>query len=255
MRPLLVFALCLARPLALLRTVPFLGASAMPPQALTAFAMSLVLLVYPVAEATAPPNLGLDWSVLPLVLKEVFLGFVLGFIVGLLFWAAQMLGFLVDNQRGATMAQSQDPLSGDEASPLSSLLFQSVAMLFFLSGAFASLVRMLVESYMVWPLFAALPRLERSGLVDFMLAQADLLLRVAVTLGGPVLALCFLTDFGLGLISRFAPQLNVFSLSMPIKSVVAVAVMVVYAGALLTSFQGGIAGMDALFARLREALR
>lgn len=255
LRPLLVFILCMVRPLAIFRTVPFLGTTVIPPQTLTAFVMSLVLLIYPIADYTAPAELSWSWFLVPLVFKELFLGLIIGFLVGILFWTAQIVGFLADNQRGATMSQSQDPLSGDEASPFSSLLFQSVAMLFFLSGAFASLIGMIMESYAIWPVFSALPRLEQGGLYNLMLSQADLLMRMAVTLGGPILALCFLSDFSLGLINRFAPQLNVFSLSMPVKSGVVIAVMVVYAGALLTSFKDGISGMDTLFNQLRETIR
>lgn len=255
LRPLLVFVLCMVRPLAIFRTAPFLGATVMPPQTLTAFGMSIVLLIYPIADFTAPVDMEWSWFILILVIKELFLGLIIGFFVGMLFWTAQVLGFLVDNQRGATMAQGQDPLSGDEASPFSSLLFQSVAMLFFISGAFASLIGIIMESYAVWPVFSLLPRLGQTNLYNLMLLQADLLMRMAVTLGGPILALCFLSDFSLGLINRFAPQLNAFSLSMPVKSAVVIAVMVVYAGALLTSFKEGISGMDIIFKQLQQTIR
>ncbi len=253
--PLMLFLLCLVRPLAAFRTAPLLGASIIPPQTLTAIGMALALLIYPITAATTPAGLQISWLLLLVVIKELLVGLVIGFLLGVLFWAAESLGALIDNQRGASMAVGSDPLSGGQMTPYASLFFQSVSMLFFQSGAFVSFIGMLLESFAVWPLFSPLPGLTGQGLYNLMLVQADMVLRLAVTLGAPVLALCFLTDFCLGLINRFAQQLNVFVLSMPVKSAVVLLVLVVYTSALLTMFGSGIRGMDVLFQHLREALR
>ncbi len=252
---LMLFLLCMVRPLAAFRTAPLLGASIIPPQTLTAIGMALSFLIYPIAAATAPAEVRVSWLLLLVVVKELLIGLVIGFLLGVLFWAAESLGALIDNQRGASMAVGSDPLSGGQMTPYASLFFQSVAMLFFQSGAFVSFIGMLLESFAVWPLFSPVPGLTGQGLYNLMLMQADLVLRLAVTLGAPVLALCFLTDFCLGLINRFAQQLNVFVLSMPIKSGVVLFVLVVYVSTLLSLFGSGIRDMDVLFGYLREALR
>ena len=254
-QPLLLFLLCLVRPLAAFRTAPLLGGTVMPPQTLNSFAIALCLLIYPLASAGAPQEVPLSWLLLPLVVKELFIGLIIGFFLGILFWTAQSLGLLIDNQRGASMAQGADPLAGEQMSPFGSFFFQFAAMLFFASGAFTSFLGMLMESYVLWPVFAPLPKLTGAAMQNLVLLQADMLLRMAVLLAAPVLALCFLTDFGLGLINRFAQQLNVFVLSMPIKSLVALIVLSVYAGAMLGVFGQGIRDMDVLFGHLREALQ
>lgn len=254
-RPLLLFLFCLIRPLAAFRTAPLLGTTVIPPQTLNSFAMTLALLFYPVAEASAPATLEWSWLLLPLVVKELFIGLVIGFFLGILFWAAQSLGALIDNQRGASMAQGMDPLSGDQLSPLSSLFFQFTSMLFFSSGAFVSFLGMLMESYAVWPVFDALPNLTGANMQNLLLLQADTVLRLAVMLAAPIMALCFLTDFGLGMVNRFAQQLNVFVLAMPLKSAVALFVLTIYAVTMLGVFQGGIRDMDVVFLNLRESLQ
>ena len=254
-QPLLLFLLCLVRPLAAFRTAPLLGATVMPPQTLNSFAIALCLILYPVAAAGAPQEVPWSWLLLPLVVKELFIGLIIGFFLGIIFWTAESLGLLIDNQRGASMAQGADPLSGDQMSPFGSFFFQFAAMLFFASGAFTSFLGMIMESYAVWPVFSPLPNLTGPGMHNLILLQADMVLRIAVLLGAPIMALCFLTDFGLGLINRFAQQLNVFVLSMPLKSLVVLIVLTVYAGAMLGVFGQGIRDMDVLFGKLREALR
>jgi type III secretion protein T len=253
-RPLLLTLLCLIRPLAAFRTAPLLGATVIPPQVLNAFILALTLLFYPVASATAPAAISY-FQLLPLVVKEVGIGLIIGFFLGILFWAADSFGSLIDNQRGASMAQGMDPLSGDQLSPYASFFFQFAAMLFFSSGAFVSFIGMLCESYAVWPLFEPLPRLTGSAMRNLMLLEADMVLRLALLLAAPVMALCFLTDFGLGLVNRFAQQLNVFVLSMPVKSAVALFVLTLYAYAVLRAFHAGVADMNVLFLHLRDALQ
>lgn len=254
-RPLLLFLFCLVRPLAAFRTAPLLGSTVMPPQTLNSFAMALAVLFYPISEAWAPEEITLSWLLLPLVVKELFIGLVVGFFLGILFWTAQNMGSLIDNQRGASMAQGADPLSGEQLSPLASLFFQFAAMLFFTSGAFASFICMLMETYAIWPVFAPLPNLTGAGMRNLLLLQADMVLRLAVMLAAPIMALCFLTDFGLGLVNRFAQQLNVFVLAMPLKSAVALFVLTIYATTALGVFQDGIRDMDLVFTSLREALQ
>ena len=79
----------------------------------------------------------MDMIMLLLIIgKEVLLGVFMGWLVSLFFYIALSAGTIVDNQRGASMAQTADLLSGAEASPLGSLLFMAAVTLFFVSGSF-----------------------------------------------------------------------------------------------------------------------
>jgi type III secretion protein T len=66
----------------------------------------------------------------------------------------------------------------------------------------------------------------------FLLGLLDRMMRLAVLMGAPVIIAMFLSEIGLALVSRFAPQLQVFFLAMPIKSGLAIFVLAVYAGTL-----------------------
>jgi len=252
---LLLFVLSMVRILTVFRTAPLLGGTIIPMQALSAFGMAMTLLIFPISLATSPEGITLSWMLMLIVVKEMFIGLIIGFLLGILFWAAESLGALIDNQRGASQAVGADPLSGGQMTPYASLLFQSVAMLFFQSGAFVSFLGILIESYAVWPVLSPLPALTGEALYTLMLRQADVVMRVAVTIGAPILALCFLTDFSLGLINRFAQQLNVFVLSMPIKSAVVLFVIIAYVSTMLSVFGEGIRDMDVMFKLLQRALQ
>ena len=57
----------------------------------------------------------------------------------------------------------------------------------------------------------------------------DQVMRLAFVIAGPIMIAMFLGDAVLAAITRFAPQLNVFVLSMGVKSAIFVAMMPLYA--------------------------
>jgi type III secretion protein T len=53
-------------------------------------------------------------------------------------------------------------------------------------------------------------------------------MRLMFVLAAPIIALMFLAEFGLAIVSRFAPQIQVFILAMPIKSAIAILILIFY---------------------------
>ncbi len=239
-QPLLLFLCYVVRLVVMFRVMPVMGTNLIPQQSLVALAAILLLpIIYGLSDTT-PSQIQLDLHLVFLLLKEVFLGMLLGLIFSLLFWIAQSVGFLIDNQRGASQAENNDPFSGDKLSPYASLIFQAVAMLFFSSGFFFTLLDIIYESYRVWPVFAFTPQLLSSEMLYFLIHKAGEYMGIVVSFAGPILIICFLSDFCLGIVNRFAQQLNVFSLSMPIKSALALFVLALYAQGMFTEINSYI---------------
>ena len=177
--------------------------------------------------AQVPQGLGLAM----LVTKEAGLGFVLGFVLALPFWAFEAVGFFIDNQRGASIAATLNPLTGNDSSPMGQLFNQAFVVFVFVSGGFGLLLSSLYESYALWPVLHWRPAFAADG-ATLWLGQLDALVRTAIAFSAPVIVAMFLAELGLALVSRFAPQLQVFFLAMPIKSGLALLVLVVYMGTL-----------------------
>lgn len=219
--------------------VPFLG-----PQVNTAVILPLVLAIYlplhPFLLTQAAPismaNMGDLLGLLILILKEVVIGYILAYVCSCLFYAALSAGTIIDNQRGASMAQGSELLTGAESTPLGSVLFMAVVTLFFSSGAFVNFLSIFYETYVLWSPFALLPTLFDARLAVFTLQNLDFLMVNAVLLCGPFILVALMCDVSLGLINRFAPQLNVFILSMPIKSGICSLLIIFYLGPFLDHF-------------------
>lgn len=164
--------------------------------------------------------------------KEVAIGFLLGYLVGWIFWAVQAAGALIDNQRGSSMASSIDPLQGQETSTLGIAFSQVFLTYVYVAGAVLPVIGLLYRSFAIWPATRALPIISER-FPALMLGVFDHAVRYVLILAGPIVAIMFLAEFALAMVSRFAPQIQVFVLAMPIKSALAMFVLIFYFSTLL----------------------
>jgi len=197
--------------------------------------LSLSIFLFPIVDDGYRPGSMVPIMYAVIIVKEAIIGICLGWLAALPFWALEAVGFFIDNQRGSTMASSVNPLTGTQASPIGILFVQTFTTLFFIGGNFLALMGALYTSYYTWPIFSFFPRIELSS-ADFFLAQLDYFMSTVVIFAAPLIACMFLAEFGLGLVSRFAPQLNVFFLSMPVKSLVSMVMLTFYASILMRVF-------------------
>lgn len=222
-----IFTMCLI--------APFFGPAVVSGQLRTALVVAIYLVLHPLIAdqmpAELPASTGETAFLILLLAKEIFLGFLLGWTAGIPFWAAQSGGFFIDNQRGASMAEGTDAMSGEQASPVGILFLQGTMYFFFVSGAFLAFLGLLYSSYLVWPAAELLPVVNRATAILFA-EQAGWLMLYMLLLAGPIAIACLLIDISLGLVNRFASQLNVYILAMPIKSGVASFILLVYFGML-----------------------
>ena len=220
--------LLVPRPYVLFLVVPYLSRAMIPGGIRRGLVFMVALLTLPLAADPAglsPPMIGL------LMFKEGFIGLLLGLGLGVFVWAVQSVGDLVDFHTGAANARFFDPAFGHEGGPTGAFLGWLVAVLFVSSGGLLGLLGLLVESYRVWPQADFAPDL-RHLVQAFAIHQGDQLFAWIVKLGAPVLLVLMLVDMGLGLIGRFVPQLNIFVIAQPLKSLVAIFMLLISLGLL-----------------------
>lgn len=185
--------------------------------------------------------------------KEIFLGTVIGLMISVPFWAVESVGFFIDNQRGATLASTLNPLSGDQTSPMGILLEQSVVILFFVSGTIFIFFEMLYMSYVHWPILDMNLNLDLDRAI-FFLDKLDFLMMVTVVLAGPIVLGMFISEFSFALVNRFTPSLNVFILSMPVKSAVSLILLVMYIQLFYHYLDKNTQSMEEIFLELNGVL-
>lgn len=224
---LMAFGFALPRMLAIFSVLPMFNRQALPGMLRIGVAGGLALFLVP---GLIDPAMAVERStgeIMIICLKEALLGFLLGFIIAVPIWAFEVMGAYIDNQRGASIAQTLNPLTGHDSSPLGDLFSQTIVVLLFITGGFTLIVAAIQDSYRLWPVFSILPVLDAST-PAFLLSQLDRMMRLAIIMSAPVMFAMFLAEIGLAIVSRFVPQLQVFFLAMPIKSGIAIFMFAIY---------------------------
>ena len=246
-KPLIIATtLCTPRFLTVFLITPFFNAEIVTGVTRNCIVMAFSLIVIPTILPfvnTRDITVGL---VLMIVVKEAIIGALIGYLASLFFYSIAAVGQIIDHQRGAAFASLTDPGTGAETSPMGLLFSQITFVLFFISGGFILFLSAMYESYRVWPIDTFWPQFD-PGFARFFLVKLDEFMALAMLLASPMLIALFLSELGLGLINRFAPQLNVFFLAMPIKSAVGLLVLIFYLQFLLIFIKDGfIQRMDIL---------
>ena len=220
-----IMILCFARVFGFIYFFPMIGSDQVPPMVRTLMCMSLTpYLGMPllVGEVQDPDFLKMFY---PLLFKEAIVGAFLGLLVGLPMRLPDIVGSMIDNQRGSAVTDTYNPASGSDASLLGQLLSLTVVVYFLSSGGFQQLIVMLSGSFKLLPVDAFVP-VTGENAWQLMLELFLRYLTVFVILTLPVMAAMFLAEISLAMASRFAQSLNVFSLAQPIKAMVAISMLV-----------------------------
>ncbi|MBR3084897.1 MAG: type III secretion system export apparatus subunit SctT [Kiritimatiellae bacterium] len=226
-RWILAAVLAMARVGGAFAICPALTESMIPGVARRAATFAFAWIAIPFIHAGMPPGEPNVLAFSFLAFREALIGFFLGFFAAIPFWVAENVGNFIDNQRGATMGEVYSPLSGAQVSTLGIFFTQIVSTLFFVGGAIFIFLGAIYSSYSVWPVFGGGISFA-PGAPAQILGTLDGMLRTTVVIAAPIIIIMFLATIGLGLVNRTAPQLNVFFLSMPIKSALGIAMLVIY---------------------------
>ena len=189
-----------------------------------------------------------------LALKELSVGALIGFMFGVPFWAIQAVGELIDEQRGVTNEEATDPTTRSQASSLSIFLAHQRHHHLRRCGRPADPGRHAVRQLR----HLADRKLPPKLTLDSALSEAEALdhvLRFALLVAAPVIALFLLIDLSIMLIGRSAPHLNAFDLPPTVKNVVFVVFMGIYVTYLIDYMRGELAVTHGIRAQLERFLQ
>jgi type III secretion protein T len=223
------FGVVLPRIAAAFLLLPYFATDTMTPLLRNVFLVSLALTVLPLALTQPLPASLSGAALIPIILKEILIGIAIGYTFSVVFWAIEGAGQLIDNKIGSTTAQLVDPLTGQQTTLLGAYLGRLGGYVFAAFGGLTLFVDLLLSSFGIWPTLAPLPDLAALGSM-FFVERFDELMRLMLLLAAPALCALTLLEFGLGFMNRYAPQLNVFALSMSLKSWLAILILVLAVG-------------------------
>ena len=154
-----VFLLALSRIVTAIAMAPFFGARLLPASIKIGFGIAVSFLFFPFLIMQSHATYAFDAFFAFLMLKEVWVGFLLGFVISIPFNAVQSAGDLIDHQRGASSLQVMNPEMGAQTSPLGKLHHDMLIIIFFSLGGPLLFFHGLLASYELLPIDHFLPSL------------------------------------------------------------------------------------------------
>jgi flagellar biosynthetic protein FliR len=200
------------RVLALFGTMPVFGQRSVPMRVRVALSFLIAFCAQATLPTVAP--IPLDSAVtFMVVLQQILIGVSLGFAVRIVFAAVEFAGELVGLQMGLNFAGFFDPATGGQTTAVSRFFGVTVSWLFIVSGGHLLVIAGVIQSFQSFPVgpepFAFLRQVQPQqwGAEVF---------RVGLWIALPLVAILLFVNFVLGIASRVAQQLNIFSIGFPI---------------------------------------
>lgn len=208
------FLLIFIRVGAILMTLPIFGSKRLSRRIKIGFVFAVSLTLYPVVDLSGI-NFPLNTvTLIPCIVGEIIIGAILGLTASLIFAGVQLSGQLVGFQMGFAIARVIDPVSGIQASILST--FENiVAVLIFLSlNAHHFFIKAISSSFQLIPPLG----LNLSGnLMWLVLDLSGNMFILAIKIGAPVIAILLFTSVAFGIVARTVPQVHIMIVAFPLK--------------------------------------
>lgn len=181
-------------------------------------AFSLILSVMIGSNVTADIEIYNFYELIKCGAVETINGLVLGYIVNICFYTLKIIGKLIDNQLGLSMASTYDPNTQSQATVIENLMYFMGIVLFFGVNAHHILISSIQKSFKIVPL-GDLILDNNLGYVISVFTQYFIMgIKVAI----PIIVVLILTDLITGIISRSISGLNVMVIGMPLKMLVGI---------------------------------
>src|SRR5690554_2313904 len=208
---LATFMFPLARLLGLFAVAPLWSSRGIPMRIRLVSGLAITLVVLP---ALPPmPEVPADsWKTLELIAQQALIGIAIGFVMRLFFAAVDLAGEMIGLQMGLSFAIFFSPTAGAQTVVLSEFLTLVTLLLFLALDGHLMLVSVLVQSFEWLPVGATM---NSDGWIQIV-HHASAMFSIGVMMALPMIATLLIANIGLGILTRTAPQLNLFAVGFPI---------------------------------------
>ncbi|WP_411386821.1 flagellar biosynthetic protein FliR [Pseudomonas sp. MPB03] len=226
------FILPLFRVTAVLMSMPIFGTTLVPTRVRLYFALAITVVIAPGLPPMPPVN-ALDLSALMLVAEQILIGALMGFSLQLFFQAFVVAGQIISIQMGMAFASMIDPTNGVNTAVIGQFLTMLVTLLFLAMNGHLVVFEVLTESFTTMPVGSAFlinHFWEIAGKLGWVMGAAMVLVLPAITA-------LLVVNIAFGVMTRAAPQLNIFSIGFPLTLVLGMVIFWVSLGDILNQYQ------------------
>jgi flagellar biosynthetic protein FliR len=202
----------LARILGLISMAPPFSNAMVPTQVKLMLGIFIAILISPTVPAL-PAIDPMSLTGLLILVQEMITGLAMGMVMSMAFTAVEMGGMIISSTMGLSFAAFFDPTSQGQTAVISQFYSLLCTLIFLSINGHLVLLATLSESFKTLPISAHPMGTEG---VHQLVLWAGSIFSMGLQLSMPILGVLLLTNVALGVLSRAAPQLNLFGIGFPI---------------------------------------
>lgn len=208
--------LIFVRVLGMMRFTPGFNRKEVPSMVKIAFALTFTIILTGVLKPEMPPA---NASIIYNIILNYAFGALIGFIAYCILAAVDAGGDMINTQMGMSSAMVLDPTSSSQVSIMGRFLGMMGLLIFINIGGLYWILNAFIRSFSIFPMYGIAIPLEQVLNTDYLVKITSNILYVGLQFASPVLLATLGQDIILGIISKTAPQINVFQLSFLFKPV------------------------------------
>ena len=212
----------LSRILALVATAPLLGNPSVPVRIKLGLAVMITVLVMPLVEKSLPqidPASGVGFAIL---LQQILIGIAMGLVMRIVFVAVEMAGELIGLQMGLGFAVFFDPQNSGQIDIVGRFLGVIASLAFLAIDGHLIMIALISQSFSTLPI--GLEGITNATFTTLANWGSEIF-KSGLQLSLPVLTALLITNLALGVLTRVAPQLNIFAVGFPLTLSIGLLVM------------------------------
>lgn len=215
--------LVFARMMGFILLAPVFNRKEIPSMVKVGFVFILTITLTTVLKPAAPPA---GNSIILSIILNFAVGAMIGYMARLILVAIDAGADMINMQMGLSSAMVLDPSSQTQISILEKLFSLFAILLFIHLGGVYWLFRAFIRSFELFPIYATSIPLAKIVNMEYLIQMSSNVLYMGLQIASPILLATLAQDIILGVISKTAPQVNVFQLSFLFKPVLGGAIMV-----------------------------
>lgn len=212
------------RLIGLTRLAPVLSKSEIPSMVRLSFALICTIILVGVLKPASIPQ---GCPIFMCMLVNFLFGALVGYVANCILAAVLTGGDMINTQMGLSSAMVMDPSTKSQVSVMANYFSVLSILIFIYSGGIYWLFNALIRSFELFPMYSVNFHFENIINISYLSEITGNILFMGLHIAAPVLLATLGQDIILGIISKTAPQVNVFSLSFLFKPVMGAFILIV----------------------------
>lgn len=211
---------------------PIFGTALVPPRVRLLFSVLLTMMIAPTLHDLPQPDFLSPLSVV-MVAQQLLIGIGLAYFLQMLMQAFVTFGQIIAMQMGLGFASMNDPINGVSVASVSQFYLLMVTLLFLAINGHLVMIDVLIESFRTLPVGADIGGARLQTLVGW----ASWMFSAALLMALPAVTALLIINCSLGVITRAAPQLNIFAIGFPLMLVLGMMILWASMASTLPNFE------------------